>query len=101
MRELGSSEWREIEAFARVPRDCQEAGLARIVRREECAEGWAAGVMAGGKSVLAGRRELAGVKYLAELNAAEVEGASETEDVLRGVFGWWKLAGDGSTPEAP
>jgi len=48
-----------------------------------------------------GRGGLAGVKSLAELNAAEVEGALASWDVLRGVCGWWKLAGDGSTSRAP
>lgn len=52
-------------------------------------------------SMLAGRGELAGVECLAELIAAEVEGASETEDVLRGVFGWRRLVGDGNTPREP
>jgi len=75
--------------------------VARIVPREESAEGWAAGGLTERNSVLAGRGVLAGVECLAELIAAEVEGASETEDVLRGVFGWWRLAGDGSTLKAP
>jgi hypothetical protein len=80
-RELGSSEWREIEVLARVPRDCQEAGLARSVPREESAEGWAAGVLAGVGSqcwLVAGRAgdDQAGVECLAELNAAEVRHGS-------------------------
>jgi hypothetical protein len=74
----------------------QECSPRRVCRRLGCGRtGW--------EEFSAGwsREELAGVKYLAELNAAEVEGASETEDVLSGVFWWWKLAGDGSTLKAP
>ena len=62
MHEVGSGVRQDIEVFARVPRDCQEAGLARSAPREESAEGWAAGALTGATSVLAGRGELAGIK---------------------------------------
>ena len=50
MRELGFGVRQEIDVLARVPRDCQKAGLARSAPREECAEGWAAGGLAGVES---------------------------------------------------